>query len=163
MRYCTNCGAPVADEATFCTQCGAPVNPGPQAQGGVPPYGARTAYPTYVDPHDHTSEFTPEDISQNKVLALAVYLLGTVGVIIGLLGGASSPYVGFHVRQSLKITITEVLLIIVTALLCWTIIVPLLGGLSILVLFVLRIIAFFQICSGKAKEVPIISSLGFLK
>ena len=32
-----------------------------------------------------------------------------------------------------------------------------------LILFVLKIIAFFQVCGGKAKEPSIIRSLGFLR
>lgn len=32
-----------------------------------------------------------------------------------------------------------------------------------IILLVLRIISFFQICSGKAKEPAIIRSLGFLR
>ena len=49
------------------------------------------------------------------------------------------------------------------ALLCWTIIVPIVGGVCLAIVLVLKVICFFQICSGKAKEPAIIRSLGFLK
>ena len=56
-----------------------------------------------------------------------------------------------------------VLLFICMGLLCWTIIVPIAAGIAYIVLAVVKIICFFQICSGKAKEPAIIRSFGFLK
>ena len=120
--------------------------------------------PVYVaDPYDHTAEFTAKDISDNKVIAMLVYLLGTMGIIIALLGAHSSPYAAFHVRQALKFTVIYVLMGIITVFLFWTLIVPLAALLAILVLFVVKIICFFSICKGQAKEPPIIRSFGFLR
>ncbi len=120
--------------------------------------------PVYVaDPYDHTAEFTAKDISDNKVIAMLVYLLGTMGIIIALLGAHSSPYAAFHVRQALKFTVIYVLMGIITVFLFWTLIVPLAALLAILVLFVIKIICFFSICKGQAKEPPIIRSFGFLR
>lgn len=116
----------------------------------------------YVDPKDHTAEFDPKDISENKVMALTAYLLGTIGIIIALLAAKESPYAGFHVRQALKLTIVNMLLTIITLVLCWTIIVPFAGAVCAIIIFVVRIICFFQVCSGKAKEAAIVSSFGFL-
>ena len=75
-------------------------------------YGRQGGYqPNYTpyDPYDHTSEFTAKDISDNKVIAMLVYLMGTVGIIIALLASKDSPYLSFHVRQALKFTVLEVL------------------------------------------------------
>ena len=47
------------------------------------------------DPFDHTSEFSAKDVSDNKVMAMLMYLMGTIGIIIALLAGTNSPYVGF--------------------------------------------------------------------
>ena len=49
------------------------------------------------------------------------------------------------------------------ALLCWTVIVPIAAAVVYVILLVLKVIAFFSICSGKAKEPAIIRNLGFLK
>ena len=55
---------------------------------------------------------------------------------------------------------TQVILIV-------ALIIPILGwlayGVCTIILLVLRIIAFFQICGGKAKEIAIIRSFGFMK
>ena len=112
---------------------------------------------------DHTSEFDPRDISANKVVSMLCYLLGWIGVIIALLAAGNSAYAAFHVRQALKFTVIEILLGIVTILLCWTIIVPLCAVVLLIALIVVKIIAFFQICEGKAKEPYIIRSFGFLR
>lgn len=119
-------------------------------------------YAPPVDIYDHTAEFDPKDIAANKVIAMVAYLLGTIGIIIALLGAHDSKYAAFHVRQALKFTVLEMLTGIIAIVLCWTFVVPIAAALCILVLFVVRIICFFSICSGKAKEAPIIRSFGFL-
>ena len=157
MKTCPNCGAQIDDSAAFCANCGTSF-----ATGAQPQYAPQQYVPV-VDPYDHTAEFDAQDISENKVIAMLVYLLGTIGIIIALLAANTSKYVGFHMRQALKFTVVEILTALVTALLCWTIIVPIAAGVFLAVLAVIKIICFFQICQGKAKEPAIIKSLTFLK
>ncbi len=94
---------------------------------------------------------------------MLVYLAGAIGIIIALLVGSASPYAAFHVRQALKFFVVETLITLVSLLLCWTVIVPIAAGILAIALWVVKIICFFQICSGKAKEPAIIRSFGFLK
>ena len=154
MKICPKCQAQLDDSAKFCTNCGtqfAATNNGQQAQYNnyyQPPY----------DPYDHTAEFDPKDISDNKVMSMLVYLMSWIGIIIALLGSHNSPYAAFHVRQ-----VVNVLMLICTLLLFWTFIVPIAYGVMSIVFFVIKIICFFQICSGKAKEPAIIRNLKFLK
>ena len=120
--------------------------------------------PFVPDIYDHTAEFDPKDISDNKVIAMLVYLMGIVGVILAaLIGANNSPYVAFHIRQSLKFMVVEILLVLCCAILFWTIIVPVVAGIFEVVLSVVKIICFVQICQGKAKEPAIVRSFGFLK
>lgn len=155
MKNCPNCNAQLADNAAFCTSCGTPLqNPGQQYYG--------KAVPMY-DPYDHTAEFDQKDISDNKVYCMLVYLMGWIGILVALLAAPQSPYTAFHVRQALKINVTITLMSIVSALLIWTILVPIAAGIMLIVFSVIQIICFFQICEGKAKEPAIIRSLSFLK
>ncbi|HAA99993.1 MAG TPA: zinc ribbon domain-containing protein [Ruminococcaceae bacterium] len=151
MKFCPNCGTQMEDNAAFCPKCGVQPNAAPNV--------------TYapVDPYDHTAEFDPQDISDNKVYAMLVYLMGTIGIIIALLAAQNSRFVAFHVRQALKIVAVNLLMVIASAVLFWTIIVPIAAGVMAVVFWVIKIICFFQICSGKAKEPAIIRSLGFMK
>ena len=119
--------------------------------------------PVYVANNDHTADFEASDISNNKVIAMAAYLLGTLGIIIALLAAKDSPYASFHSRQALKLEIVEMLLTIVSCVLFFTILVPIAGVVCIAIVFVVRIICFFQVASGKAKDAPIVGSLPFLK
>lgn len=167
MKNCPNCNAQLEDNAEFCTKCGmkqsaqqVPPQPNASQFNNQQQYQQYTAAP---DPYDHTSEFSAEDISKNKVLAMTVYLLGVVGIIIALLAGKDSPYVAFSVRQSLKITVLNALLGIIGAVLSVTFIVPIAAMIGILVLFVVKIITFVQICKGKAVEPCIVRNFGFLK
>ena len=152
MKFCPNCHLTYDDTANVCGQCGGPLQVIPQQ---VP-----QAQPAY-DPTDHTAEFSPQDISDNKVFAMLPYLMSFIGVIIALLAAPSSPYTMFHVRQGLKISVTSILVTIVGA------IIPFLGwiaaGICAIVILVVEIICFFRVCKGQAKEPPIIKNLGFLK
>lgn len=183
MKTCPNCNNQLDDNAVFCTSCGAQINnSAEQAANEAPKVDAQPAqnvnnaqnyqnnfqapppqYAPAYDPYDHTSEFDAQDISDNKVFAMCVYLLGTIGIIIALLASRNSKFVDFHLRQGLKFVVIEILIAIVTVILCWTIIVPIAAGIACAVLTVLEIICFFQVCQGKAKEAPIIRSLKFLK
>ncbi len=152
MKFCPNCGNPLEEGATSCPKCGDPLT----LQAAPIPV-------PYVDPTDHTGEFDAADVSDNKVIAMLPYLMGIVGLIIALLARSDSPYAKFHTRQYLKICVCEAIIAICSAVLCWTILVPIAGAICIVILLVVRIICFFQICKGQAKEPAIVSRLGFLK
>ena len=100
MAFCEKCGAQIPENGTFCAACGAPVAAqaqptrtpeqpaaqpqAPEQQPQPPVYPQQPVYqqPVYpqqpvYDPADHTAEFDPEDVSQNKVIAMAAYILGT--------------------------------------------------------------------------------------
>lgn len=123
-------------------------------------YPPQPAFAPAYDPYDHTAEFDPKDISDNKVFAMICYLMGFIGIIVALLATNSSKYAMFHVRQALKIEVASILSIFV-------LIIPFLGWIAFPILqgiiWVIKIISFFQICSGKAKEPAIIRSFGFLR
>jgi len=146
MKTCPKCNKQNEDDVKFCLECGSALDAAP-------------ATPDY----DHTAEFDPKDISDNKVIAMLTYLMGVVGVIIALLAANTSKYAGFHVRQALKFTVLNSLLGIVALLLSWTVIVPIVAGIIVVVLFVVKIIAFVQICGGKAVEPAIVRKFTFLK
>lgn len=123
-------------------------------------YPPQPAFAPAYDPYDHTAEFDPKDISDNKVFAMICYLMGFIGIIVALLATNSSKYAMFHVRQALKIEVASILSIFV-------LIIPFLGWIAFPILqgiiWVIKIISFFQICSGKAMEPAIIRSFGFLR
>ena len=95
---------------------------------------------------------------------MLVYLMGAIGIIIALLAANNSKYVAFHVRQALKFTVVEILMWIAAVVTAWMFFIPVFAAAVMSLVFtVIKIICFFQICSGKAKEPAIIRSLKFLK
>lgn len=152
--FCPNCGSKIEDGGAFCTRCGTSLTGVTQTN---------TVQRSNYALTDHTTEFDIKDISDNKVMALLPYLMGIMGVIIALLACRESAYTYFHVRQALKIEVVTVLLGVIMLVFSWTLIIPIVGALCIAVLFVVRIICFFQVCAGKANEPAIIKNFGFLK
>lgn len=183
---CSNCGIENRDGSDFCMNCGMSLVQQPrqsqQTQAQTEQQTNRNTYQNgqnytnncgygegyvhsnaYVDPYNHTAEFDREDVSQNKVFAMLPYLLGWIGLIVALIASRDSKFVGFHVRQALKISVSKTLLGIIALLLCWTVVVPIAAGIMYLILWIVRIISFFSVCSGNAIEAPIVRSFGFLK
>ncbi len=154
------------------------INAGGAGQAAYPPPGAgyqnnfQNSYQTYpgaipnptpaYDIYDHTAEFDPADISENKCFALLTYLLGAIGILLAALVSHDSAYVRFHLRQAVKFTVVNILLGIVAGVLCFTVIVPIAAGVCYVIMFVLKIIAVIQIFGGRAVEPYIIRNLGFL-
>ena len=164
MKRCPFCNAELEDSVRFCRACGT-AQPGPDyltAAADYIPQEEVSAEPE-ISPWDHTAEFEAPDVAQNKLYAMLVYLLGLVGIVIAMLGAKGSEYVAFHVRQGLKLTVVDGLIVLVTARLCWTVIVPVAVAVCLVVLTVIRLVCFLWVCQGKAVEVPLIRNIGFLK
>ena len=151
MKTCPNCGAQLEDTTAFCPDCGNSFN------------GSAPAAAPIFDPYDHTAEFDAKDISDNKVYCMRPYLMSVIGIIVALLAASNSAYTRFHVREAVKLSVCDALIAFITAILCWTIIVPIVGGIALAVLFVIKIICFIRICKGQAKEAPIVCKLNFLR
>ncbi len=170
MKNCPKCGNSCDDAAVFCNKCGtalaaqpaqnqAQQNQAPQYQ--APQYQAPQYQPRpVVDLSDHTAEFDRADISENKVFAMLPYLMGMIGIIIALLANKGSKFIAFHVRQALMIEIC-------VALSIFACVIPILGwivfGIVSLIALVLKVIGFVYVAGSKAKEIPIVKSLSFMK
>ena len=132
-----------------------------QAQYQQAPYQQPQYQQPYAayDPKDHTAEFDPQDIAENKLFAILPYLFSCVLGIIGIYV-KDSAYVKFHIKNSIRFAIASILVLLLM-------IIPFLGWIAAAiceaVLGVVKIIAIVWAFQGKAKELPIISSIGFLK
>ena len=181
MKNCPRCNANLDDNAMFCTTCGLQfANPQEQpAQNTYTQPNPAAAYPVAatVNPYDHTAEnsavwsygftaeFSAEDVAENKLYAMLLYLTSVIGVIIALLvqKNKDSAYLSFHIKQTLKIVIVQTLLSLATVVLYWTCIAGIAGGVCLIITLVVQFICFFKTSANKSIEAPIIRSLGFLK
>ena len=96
-------------------------------------------------------------IAIDKKIVIGI-IIGIVGVIAAFVAG--TPYTRFHARNSLRISVAAILIMIPC-------IVPFLGwivsAICAAILGIIKIIAIVWAFMGKAKELPIISEIGFLK
>lgn len=147
--------------------------PQPEFHPIVLPQSTRQNYSDQGQNTNRSAKFSEKDISENKVSAIAAYLLGPIGIIIALLIARDSAYTAFHVREALKITICSVLLELFAAVFVFFGMIPLVGIIFRIMLviacaawlsvFVLRLIAIVQVSNGEAKEPAIIDSFLLFK
>ena len=94
MKICPNCHAQLDDSSIFCTSCGTQFGAVPPQQNEVPPQQSavppqqnaippqqnavppQPAFAPAYDPYDHTAEFDPKDISDNKFFCYALLPYG---------------------------------------------------------------------------------------
>ncbi len=147
MAFCSNCGKELPEGATVCPGCGAAIN-------GAEPV---------VNDWDHTEDFDAKDISDNKVYALSAYLFSIIGIFLCHILAKESDYAQFHAREALKLDVVTLVVYLISCVLCWTCIVPVAGIIVVVILFVVRVICFVQVCKGEAKEPWLIRSIKCLK
>jgi len=154
MKFCPKCNTIVEDGTPFCVTCGTKIDEN----------NAAIEYDTSEEQvnFDHTPEFEADDISENKVIAMIIYLCPIAGILIALFYQNKSPYVAFHLKQALKIFVIE-LLVSIVAILLWFFVLPVIAAMLIYcALYILRIVLFFNVCKNQAKEVPIIRNFKFM-
>ncbi len=156
MKTCPKCGSQIEDNNLFCHVCGTNLdNPVVVEQGMRPTW-------------DHTDEFSAEDVRDNKVVAMIMYLSGLYGTLIcfailWLVGKGKSDYLFFHVKENFKITLVDTLLVIFAVFFFWTVVIPIAAAICGVIIMVLRFICFVQVAKNQSKEVAIIRGLKFLK
>ena len=108
---------------------------------------------------DTTSEFDPNDINQNKIMAILAYF--GILVVIPIFAAKESKFARFHANQGLVLFIASVAYWIMLEIIK-SIIVSISTGL-LLITTVLGIMGIVNAATGKAKELPIIGKFSLLK
>lgn len=114
---------------------------------------------------DSTSEFDPNDIQQNKVMAILAYLSWLV--LIPLFAAKESKFARYHCNQGIMLAIAEIIVWVIFGILSiipyvgWIFIV--LNSLISLVCLVFAVTGIINAANGKAKELPFIGKFNILK
>ena len=175
MKFCSNCGAQIADNAKFCSECGHAVELKQEtvtAENKTQDYQKKveSAVADFVNTNDETSGYDESDINDNKILALLSYL--GILFIVPLIAAPQSKFAKFHANQGLVLFIACVVVGLAGSVL--QAIAVVLGFLFLalvnilftavgLVLLALIIIGIVNACQGKAKELPLIGHFRFIK
>ena len=114
---------------------------------------------------DSTSEFDPNDIQQNKVMAILAYLSWLV--LIPLFAAKESKFARYHCNQGIILAIAEIIVWVIFGILS---IIPYVGWIFIalnslisLVCLVFAVTGIINAANGKAKELPFIGKFNILK
>ncbi|HBP39018.1 MAG TPA: zinc ribbon domain-containing protein [Clostridiales bacterium] len=183
MAFCGKCGAKNDDGVAFCSACGAPLAaPEQPAAPGGQPNDFNAKFQNLNNTADTTSEYSQQDIDQNKGMAVLSYL-GLL-VLVPIFAAPQSKFARFHANQGLLLLIAEVaygivraiLLAILKAIFPWNLTYGYLGGRGVvftlisvilglvwLVFTALAIIGIINTVNGKAKELPVIGKFRVLK
>ncbi|MBR4668188.1 MAG: zinc-ribbon domain-containing protein [Butyrivibrio sp.] len=131
----------------------------PQSFQPVPQVQPQPQQYRQYDPADHTAEFDPRDIADNKLFAVLPYFTFMFGVIVALLV-KESAFTKFHAKNAIRIEIAMILSFIpaVVPVIGW-----LVSAVLFVILFIVQIIAIVYCLQGKAKDLPIVGNIGFLK
>lgn len=102
MKYCTNCGKELEDNAQFCTACGTPVPPSenaaPNQNSGVyyaaPDQGNNNGYPQNGYNNGYPNGYTPAPPVEDKAsvgLIIVSVLFPLVGIILAIVNWKKKP------------------------------------------------------------------------
>ena len=157
MALCNKCGQQIDDNVQTCPNCGAPNGVAGNAQNFVN---------NFTNTADSTAQFDPQDIQNNKVMAL----LASLGFLflVPLLAAPNSKFARYHANQGLVLFIFEAIAGVVTGIIC---VIPvagwIIGGIlsSAVGIFglVLTILGIVNAVNGQAKQLPLIGGITILK
>ena len=176
MKICPVCKQTFGDDDMFCGDCGVKLVEA-QAQQPQPVYQQPQYYQPKPRPnYDHTAEFTRDDMKKNKVLAIFAYLFGIFGIIVAALIDKGSEYVGFHLKQKMKMILLSMFAIIAGGIVAGILVAAgivldagffaVLGGIIMAAILitakVIDIIVIIKTLCGKSTEAPIYRVVKFL-
>ena len=125
----------------------------------------RDKFMRLFDTRDTTDDYDPDDIRENKLMAVFAYL--PMLVLVPLFAAEKSEYARFHANQGLLLAIVE--------LFCWIVFgilikLPLVGWLFRVIQAVLglvcllfAVVGILRAVAGKTKELPLIGKFKLLR
>ena len=179
MANCTKCGAPLVEGAMFCPNCGQavsqPFEMGAEAQQS--PFEEQQQYeqPQYQQDYAATNDYQQPQYQQNyagfdpygmqpygndKMMGIIAYIT-LIGFLVSLFAGANNgrrtPYLNFHLNQSLIIIIANFIVGIITGISATV------GSILSVVVFVFWIMALVGAIKGQTKSLPLIENIKLIK
>lgn len=138
---CNFCGNEIPDDSAFCPECGKQLN-------SVPKFN--------YDPSQVTNpeqDFVVVDLQKDKTMAIVGYITW-IGFIIAMVSDSkNSTFTKFHLNQALILNIASIVCPII----------PLVGVLLGIAVFVFWIMAVISAANGQMKPLPLIENIKIIK
>lgn len=182
MAFCVKCGSEVKDDDQYCAKCGFKVvdakpnaDQSDSSEKQTPPKRKEPSFfQGILNTNDHTQEFDPKDIADNRAMAVLSYIWALV--FIPWFAASNSPYARFHAKQGMNLFIFEtvyaalvgVISISLRLTIGWflqivyNVIIAILNIFT-LVFIALCIIGIINCIAGKARELPLIQDFKLIK
>ena len=183
MKFCSNCGKQLNDDAMFCSGCGSKQVAAPQPQQ---PVNGNNAAPVNNYNAAPVPPVTGEaDVQQNRGIAWLAY--ASLLLLVPLFARKRSEYCKFHVKQGATLCAVEIVYYILEAIImaivkaifpgqlvygyftyyyqdsAATIIFRLLFAAGSIFLLVLTIMGIVNAATGKQKKLPLIGQIPFVE
>lgn len=152
--HCTHCGAQIPSGSRYCPSCGNPVSGNAQAQEAgqrdadlLDGYSEEEEQKTYYDPQEEQRK------KRNRTMGVVSYL-GWIGLIIAFVAVSTDErdeFLRFHLNQSLVLNLFSMLGVV-----------PVLGWLIDLVVFIFWITAIVGAGKGEMNRLPLIGDIHLL-
>lgn len=166
MAFCTKCGTENSADAAFCSGCGTPLKEQTMNQQGT---NFTEDFKKFTTTSDLTGEYTAEDISRNRVMAIFAYIL----FLIPLFAAKNSKYARFHTNQGMVIALSSIAVSITVRITCTILnairlypLSTLFGALGTLIsigFIPLTVFGIIYASKGQAKELPLVNKIKILK
>lgn len=158
MKYCENCGARVEDSASFCPVCGSKVKASDSEKKSQTQTRIEDAFNRFTNTTNTTADYSPEDISKNKLISIVSYL--GVLFIIPLFVAKDSPFARFHTNQGLILFLFSLLTSVAG-------LIPYVGWIVAAAIStfdcLLMVVGILNVIKGEAKELPVIGKFKILR
>ena len=165
---CPKCGGENEDGAKFCAYCGQPMKSG--IAGAADDFSDKVGQVVneFENPPEYTGEFDPADIQKNKTISLFSYI--GILLIIPWMARPNSKFARFHVNQGIVLLLANIVVNIIERIIRGLFdSTVLIGPFNIVFwivevfFFVVMIIGIINAVNGRAKELPFIGKIRFLK
>lgn len=193
MNKCSSCGFRIGKNDSFCSKCGKKIKKVKKSEEEKNESTTKfneeelinkigENFEKILETEDHSKEYTKKDINSNKTIAALSYI-GPLAVV-SYIKKDNSKYINFHAMQGINLLIIWIIYSVTYGLLSlikvtkscdhflwyvgncvevtpWWITMPL--NIIGLILFAISLIGVINAFSGKAKKLPLISNIKFIK
>ena len=111
---------------------------------------------------DKTELFSEEEVTEYRLTAVLIYLMGIPGVFLALITDKNSAYIRFHMKEELKIATVTAFLSVIAIIFFWSFVIPVICIAGIIICCTVNLISAYRTLKGKSENAVLIRNLSIL-